>query len=253
MSAPIFGPAGTVGTAGSVFAPFLPAADGGGSLSWLDLIALEGEAGRGWVEEFSRGESDRLATTIGRALGRLRQGDLGGGRAQLDEVEREIAALPWRRASIELVLRRLHLAAASYRHYLEADFDHADRCMVDAESFIERAIELEPMLSTLAFHCPELRIQRAKICRNRHQWAAMKAHLDLVIAMLEDRHPLCTLPCGRTIFQHDLAASLRSTAAEDTEKGQKLFALVERPDAGKAFRAVLFSMYAFPGWMLDYP
>lgn len=158
---------------------------------WTYFVAISGEAGRKWVEEFSQGEPARLEDWLHQSLGLLYNRRLQEGSNLLHRVEASLPGLP--ASAVASVLHHRFLAVLAYACYCREDFDAAERLLTEAHQEVQQVIEKNPFLISLANRCSDFRLQRIRISRSQLRWEEMAKRIETARRILRDEMPLCIL------------------------------------------------------------
>lgn len=217
------------------------------------LINLTGEPGRIWVEGFRSTELMKLTKSGERAVTLLRRRRIEEAAELFVDIDRRLLAGYESPCAGRQVFERFYYGARAYYFYLLEDYSAADEDLQRAEEAVAAAVAMFRPLLPLAQHTAELRLQRARVARNRNRWDQMTAHVGAVRAMAEDRLPLCTLPTGEPVFFSTLAAYFDAiptlTAADRELLGSILDAGRRRENAETDIRW----LYTLPGTVILYP
>jgi hypothetical protein len=185
--------------------------------NWFRFIALSGEEGDKWVQEYRQPECRRLTGEISQALELLRKRQIEAGGDLLLKVVDPLRNLTHSHETIGLVLERIYNPVLAYYYYCIEDLDAAEEALEVAGGALQRAILLRPFLVPLADSFIDFTFQRARIARNRQRWVETRNYLSKVDGMIQGKLPFCRLSDGTEI---DLAVlrhfySLLPLAEED--------------------------------------
>jgi hypothetical protein len=219
----------------------------------LDVLNHCGDEARHWLERFSLEENYTLATEVFEAMVLFRRHQRAQALAKLDGVDLRLGERSHEPRSIVDLLRRWHLAAMAYYHYLEDDLDAAEAALEGARQKICDALTLHPFLVPAATHCIDFRIQRARIARRRNQWREVQRHLDTVRAIYSDRHPFCELASGRKIYLSDLRRFYLALPLTDKQLADVQFAVDENFPHHDWIDRLEENIFALPDWVIPYP
>jgi hypothetical protein len=221
--------------------------------SWVHFVAASGAEGQRWAEQYRDEEIQALIRDIDRSLVLLRQGQLEAGRALLDEVSDRRERMPQISMSIRYVLARRSHGLLAYHLYCREDYAAAERELLAAHDAVAQAISHDPFLLPLAGNCPEFRLHRARIARNQRRWAEMQQHIDVVLAMAEDRSPLCQLADG-THVRYSTLVQYYDRLPQMSEDERRDVA--DQCDPERRYRMFLrdvHSVYILPGFVVPLP
>jgi hypothetical protein len=219
---------------------------------WLHLAGLSSTAGCAWVAEYTRLGAVELTHTIDSAVVLLRGRHLHKARELLRESEARIKSMPPLNDSISRVLWRWHWSALAYERYCSEDLDTAHELLRQADEEVLLALE-QPFLLTLANHCYDFQLQRARIERNRRRWEEVARHVELGRAMLENRQPLCILRSGLKVYITDVDDFHRSIDATDDNDRVALQQILDQGRRREIFEALVRDIYVIPGFVIPYP
>src|SRR5204862_1758692 len=133
-------------------------------------VTLAGE-GRLWVEAFRSTELMRLTRLSEQAVTLLRRRRIDEARELFAEVARRLALGPGAPEAGREVFDRFYYGARAYYFYCLGDYTAADEDLERAHAAVAASVGLFLPLLPLAQHASELRLQRARIARNRNLWS----------------------------------------------------------------------------------
>lgn len=219
--------------------------------NWFHFIALSGEEGRRWVEQYQDPALMRLTQDVALALTKLREHQTETGRQLLRGAEPRLKLAGTLSPSIGFVAQRLYFPVLAYLEYCEGDFEAAERSLSQADSAVSAAIELHSFLLPLADSCLDFGIQRVRIARRRGLWLEMQQRTEVVWAMMEDRLPLCTLTDGRGIGFSALDEFYRSLPLK-AEELEHLGHLLDHAQRLRYAERIVQNLYAIPAFVIPY-
>ncbi|MEM8933511.1 MAG: hypothetical protein AAGE94_20135 [Acidobacteriota bacterium] len=170
----------------------------------LHFVALTGAPGKAWVDAFLDHEAAEAMRACESAVRLVRRHRRRAAEDLLVGVEARRAVIADDSPTYAAVLDRFYLAAVAYLDFLDHRWQVADRGIRLASAAIERSLQLCPLLFPYADHCLELRVQRARIARNRLDWSDVSDHLAECFAIAESRAPLCRWADGSPFAYADM-------------------------------------------------
>lgn len=182
------------------------------------FIELSDEAGRAWNREFEKQGYEALRLQLMRALKLMHERQVAAAREVLDEVSASFTGKVSEDPSLRLVLARWYHGIWAYCHYLDGDLERAEEELARARQAIADALEGHWFLTSLAWHCMDLRVQQARVERVRGAWQEVGRNLEMTRQMIFGEIPFCTLPGGRKIDLEALARHFSELALGDKEK-----------------------------------
>jgi hypothetical protein len=218
---------------------------------WLRFVARSEEHGRLWVEEYRRPEVRAAEVRADEALALLRRRHLEEGRAELRCMEDLLGALTVT-PSIRYVLDRWYFGILAYYEYAIEDFDAAGESLRRADAAVVAALSIERTLIPLANHCQEFRLHQVRIARNRRRWQEMRQHIEVALAMTEERLPLCLLADGTTVGFPEIVAFYDSIPDFTEEEREVLSGMLDPVIRRRIFHRFVAEIYAFPGFVIPY-
>jgi len=230
----------------------IAAAGGATQPNWFHFVAMCGEEGSRWVEEYRQPECRQLTGEISRALELLRKRQIEAGGDHLRKVADPLRSLTPSCETIGLVLERIYHPVLAYYYYCIEDYDAAEEALEAAGSALRRAIQLRRFLLPLVDSFVDLTFQRARIARNRQRWVEASNFLRKVDGMIQGELPFCCLSDGTAI---DLAGlrhfySLLPLTEEDRAMASYVF-------NGNILRSVFekteAEIYCQIGLLIPYP
>lgn len=234
-------------------APSAPNSNAFSFIAKLDVLNHCGEEARRWLALFSREENSQLAGKAFTAMVLFRRHDLRGALDLLDSLETAVLARNGEMRSVNRLLRRWHLSAMAYYHYLQDDTEAALKALDDAHEEIRALVSELPFLMPVVTHCIDFRIQRARIARRENRWRDVKAHLDVVRAIYADRVPFCVAHSGRPIKLSDLGEFYRSLPLTEKQKSDASFALDPDYPHFQWIDRLEQDIFALPDLVIPYP
>lgn len=220
--------------------------------SWYHFTALSGPEARRWIGELHSGECRRIQEDVELALLLFRRRQLAEADALLGDVDERLRGFAEADAKGH-VLRRFYLGSLAYGDYVRGDLDAAERASIAAGEEVRRAIELQRFLLPLAHHCHEFLLQRARIARNRRDWAAMRRLVAEVEEMLRGRRPYCVLADGTAIGVREVVAFCAAIPGLGEAELAHIHALTDGRAGLRLFRSFVGRLYALPGMVVPYP
>jgi hypothetical protein len=217
------------------------------------FINLTGERGRIWVEEFRSTELMALTRSSEMAVTLLRRRRIEEAAGLFSDIDRRLPAVRESPRAGHQVFERFYYGARAYHFYLLEDYSAADADLERAERAVAAAVAAFRPLLPLTQHIAELRLQRARIARNRNRWGEMAAHAGAVRAMAGDRLPLCAPPDGEPIFFATLAAFYGAIPTLTQQDRESLSGLLDDGRRRESFETNIRWLYALPGTVILYP
>jgi hypothetical protein len=218
---------------------------------WFRLVALSGNPGRSWVEEYQTSERQALMMGCQQALDLLRHRKVEEGRELLFRLE---CCVPSEESptSFLLVLERHYLPVLAFYHYLVEEFETAEKLLGQAQDAVREAIGQQSFLMPFVDSVLDFAFQRIRIARNRRHWQVMRRRVDHVKAMMEDREALCTLPDGRVISISGLRCFYASLNLGENEFSS-LASLLDPALCAETFRRLIGEIYGKTSLIIPYP
>lgn len=215
-------------------------------------VALTGRAGTDWVSAYRSHQAMDLTRLSEASVQLMRRG-------RLDEAESKLRRVAEHRQAVAdgspvhgAVLDRFYLGAQAYLVYSRGDLETADVLITRSSSAIERSIQLCPFLFPFAHQCVELRLQRARIARNRQRWNEMSDHADACQGMAEGTAPLCFLADGSRLDYDEMARLYRNDCGVDPED-PALQGMLDPDHRRRVLYETLRFIYAFNETVIRYP
>jgi hypothetical protein len=218
---------------------------------WTYFVALGGEAGRRWVEEFSQGEPARLENWMQQSLELLYSRRIQEGCELLHRVETSLPDLP--ASAVTSVLYHRFLAVLAYAQYCRSDFDRAERLLTESHQKVQQMIERHPFLLPLANRCSDLHLQRIRISRSQRRWEEMAERIEVVRQILRDEMPLCTLGNGTSVYFATLVKFYDSLPGLSKEEISAIRAVFDPDLRLRQFEVLVSNLYMLPGFIIQYP
>ncbi len=230
-----------------------PSVSASPTLQILDVVPLCGPKAERWLHAFLGSEYERLANDTFEAIQRFRRHDHTAGRALLEGVEHTLQTHQGDAPAAAHIVRRWHLSARAYYHYLCNDLEAAEQDLNDAERELGAAITLHAFLLPLIEHCVDFRIQRARIARRRHQWPDVRRHIGIVRSLFADERPFLQLPNGIELFLHDLRAFYQRLSLSDSQRDDMRSILDDTYPHDRELDRLEESIFALPDFVIPYP
>jgi hypothetical protein len=218
---------------------------------WLYFAARAGQTGREWAAEYRRHTAIVESSIV--ALELLRQGDLAGGKAALEQFAASVGMLPGIPVSMQAVMGRWYHGVAAYYFYRIGEFGKADEAMCLAHDAVAQAISESEFLLMLSVHCQEFCLHQARIARNRGQWAEMDSHIAQARAMMKDEQPLCAVADGSPVFFSTLENFFRSLEPLSPEEQQAIRGLTDKQERQRLFDRFVRRLVRLPEFAISYP
>lgn len=216
------------------------------------FIDLADDEGRAWNREFQQRGYLALRDRLNVALKLMHERQVGRAKEVLDEVAAGLEQAGGDDLSMRQVVGRWFHGIWAYYHYLVGDFAEAGRELDRAHVSISSAIERHWFLTSLASHCMDLRIQQARIERNRGNWQEMAENLELSRQMIFGSSPFCVLRNGKPITLDIIAQHFADLDLGEEEK-QATSGFFDEEGKRKDFDRHAKQMYALPGLVIQYP
>lgn len=179
------------------------------------FVALTGATGAAWVSAYRGHEVMELTRISEQSVHLMRRGELETAAAELRRVAARRPAIADASSTYATVLDRFYFGALAYLSYCQGDLDSADRTLVQASAAIEHSIQLCRGLFPFAHQRVELRLQRARISRNRLRWDEMSDHVQACEAMVDGTAPLCLMADGSPLDYREMARLYRDECQVD--------------------------------------
>lgn len=220
------------------------------SFTWLRYVALSGDEGERWVEDF---EAFRPLVQVCRecvkelraTFDHRRSGErLQGVRAALDALQG--TADP----SLLSATERWYYGALGFHFYSQRAFDEADDSMRRAHTAVIRTVDRSRCLTGLAYDCFELELHRARIARDRFRWDEMRERAATSAAMRDGTRPLCVLSDGTPIAIADVRRFYRTLPLTDEDR-EALGRIMDEQSTGAPERFV-HRMFRLTGFVIEY-
>lgn len=218
---------------------------------WLRLVRLSGVEGRRWAEEYSSNEP--LVELSFRSLVHFRHRRFDEGQELLSKLGGELRAAAGMDPSVRAVMERWYYGVLGYYFYSLDAFDQAEAAMQQAHAAIAAAIGERRFLVALADHCPEFRLHRARIARNRRRWDEMRSHVEEVRGMMEGRTPFCVLCDGTAVRTSTIREFYRAVLDPAGAEPGPLPVVLDDATRLRDFERFVHAMYRLPGFVIPYP
>lgn len=185
---------------------------------WLRFIAARGEEGAHWAAEYRQPEIGELYDSIIGSLKLMGKAKLDQALATLEAAEAKIATLPERYSpSVVKVVECWYNGALAYYHYCLEDYSRAEEILIRGHQAISRGVEIQRIILPMVYRCCDTWLHRSRIARSRHDWTAMREHLDTFRAIHRGELPFCTLADGSAIYAADLESYLAELELQDED------------------------------------
>lgn len=172
---------------------------------WLRFIAACGEEGARWAAEYRQPEIGELYDSIIGSLKLMGKAKLPEALAVLAAADERIATLEGRYSpSVVRVIECWYHGALAYYHYCREDYGQAEAILIRGHEAISRGVETQRIILPMVYRCCDTWLHRSRIARSRHDWTAMRQHLDTFCAIHRGELPFCTLADGTSIYAADL-------------------------------------------------
>jgi len=172
---------------------------------WLRFIAACGEEGARWAAEYRQPEITGLYDSIIGSLKMMGRGKLPQALETLNAAEAAIADRAQTHSpSVVRVLECWYNGALAYYHYCREDYSQAEETLIRGHQAITRGVEQQRIILPMVYRCCDTWLHRSRIARSRHDWTAMREHLDTFRAIHRGERPFCTLADGSEITTADL-------------------------------------------------
>lgn len=230
-----------------------PVGPGGEVSPFLHWVIVSGDEGRRWAEAYLSSEVRGAAQLSVGAVDVVRAGRHHEGLQMLRQARLELDALRGTTpASVYSVLERWYYGALGFYFYAIEQFDEADDAMVRAHAAVARAIKHQHYLLPLVIDCSEFHTHRARIARNRRDWAAMHEHCHAALEMRVGERPFCVLGDGREVWLRDVQAFFRSIPSITLEDWGKLAYIVDDAWNRANIERGIRRLYRLPGFVIQY-
>jgi hypothetical protein len=152
------------------------------------------------------------------------------------------------------IIARHVLSAAALYAYVRGEYEEADRLMTRSErAMLAALLHDRHLLVLFAFDCWDIRLQRARIARERRAWTRMRAHLARAAAMRTGAVPLCTLADGTRLWLADVRRFCRSVSCSEPEEREMLRIVADELESRLRAEAGARHVLRFPGFVTPYP
>jgi hypothetical protein len=219
----------------------------------LEVLSLHSDEARRWLAEFQREETFRWATNAFQAMVLFRRHEVDRALQLLSSVDEGLRTSTFESSSIRHLLRRWHLSAMAYYHYLNDDLENAKRALLAARDEVRRVLSLHPFLIPIATHCIDFRIQLARIARRENRWTEVRRHIQTLRRIYADQHPFCVLESGRPIRLSDLREFYLSLPLSEKQREDVRFALDTSYPHQDWIDRLEENIYALPDFVIPYP
>ncbi len=178
---------------------------------WRQLIARTSPDAAQWMLQY-RALDRIVGPWLIEALTLLRTGQLEAGACLLHRVADFRDRLRPADCSFCNVLGKFYFSELAYYRYAQAQYEDADREMLEAAECLRQAMDTHRFLMSMAPLLIDIPMQRARIARRRSDWPDVEAHLDQLYRMESGAVPLCVLSDGTRIDYVSIAAFLGEEA-----------------------------------------
>jgi hypothetical protein len=203
------------------------------------------------VEQYQHPEVRAVESCADEALALLRRRRLTEGHEKLRQMEDLLGSLA-ACLSIRRVLQRWYFGVLAYYQYATDNFAAAGESLRRAEEAVTEALSIERILLPLANHCQEFRLHHVRIARNQRRWQEMRHHIEVALAMAEERLPLCILADGARIGFSEIVAFYDSVPDFTDEEREVLSGLLDPVVRRRVFHRFVAEIYALPGFVIPY-
>lgn len=220
--------------------------------AWIRFVRQSGEEGKRWAEEYDRNwPITRLCQESVSVLQRRKYEE---GEGLLQRAREALAALDGStEPSLRSVMERWYLGALGFYFYSRRAFDEADCTMARAHGTIAAAIARRDWLVPLAMDCYEFELHRARIARDRQDWARMRERADNAREMRAGRTPLCVLPGGARIWMADVQRFYRSVPDVSAEDRAAVETFLDDEQNRLNAESSRWYVFRLPGFVIQYP
>jgi hypothetical protein len=222
-----------------------------GRFSLFHFVSRSCSQGLEWVRDCPWTDYGELAQRIDQSMVSLRGRQLSAGFTLLEQVDGRLALLRGISAVLCRMLERSYHGTVAYYHYCVDNFDAAEDALLRAQDAVVASIDLQPLLVPFAAHCTDLRLQRARIARNRERWYEMRQHVETARAMMEDQTPFCVLMDGTPIKLSTIKRFYQNISLSDEERGALSYILDDEVRLER-FEYSAERIYALPGIAIPY-
>ncbi|HEV7507443.1 MAG TPA: hypothetical protein VGS07_21340 [Thermoanaerobaculia bacterium] len=217
---------------------------------WVDLVALAGNDGRRWAEEYRQPACSQFLEMINRSLQLLRSRHLDSGIDLLASAHLLLLSMRDASAGLVYALERWRHSVTAYYYYCIDDLENAEDCLMKAQTAIQAAIETQTFLLWLAEHTCDFQLQRARIARNRRHWHEMRRHIQACRDMMKNRLPLCTLSDGTPIYIAAIDHFFRALPLTTEREKLALARLLDPCERHRQCQVTVDAIYALPGFVI---
>jgi hypothetical protein len=221
----------------------------------LEVLTLYSDEARRWLEAFQHEENFGWAIKVFQAMVLFRRHEVDRGLQLLNSVDEGLRS---RSQAVEFtsiihLLRRWHLAALAYYHYLNDDLEQAKDALRSARDEVRKGLSLHTFLIPIATHCIDFRIQLARIARRENRWPEVKRHIEILRRIYSDQHPFCVLDSGKPIRLSDLREFYLSLPLSEKQLEDARFALDTSYPHQEWIDRLEENIFALPDLVIPYP
>ena len=156
-------------------------------------------------------------------------------------------------AAMPEVTWRVYWGALAYYHYLRNEHLLAESCLDRAHIAIENAIAKNACVFSLANHCHEFLLHKARVSRSRKNWREMEERIAEAQMIVENRLPLCIPPGQAPIYYEDLAAKLLAIPGLTEADRKYIFPTTDGPTRRLWTENFVGRLRLIPGFVITYP
>lgn len=222
-----------------------------GRFGLFHFVSRSCAEGLQWIRDCPWSAYGELAEQLDQSMASLRGHQLAAGMSLLSQVDHRLAFLRGLSAVLCRMLERSYFGTLAYYHYCLGDLDRAEEELIQAHDAVAAAIDLQPLLVPFAAHCTDIRLQRARVARNREHWYEMRRHVEAARAMMTDQAPFCVLADGSPITLSTIQRFYQSIALSDEERGALSYILDDAVRLER-FEYSAERIYALPGMPISY-
>jgi hypothetical protein len=215
------------------------------ALVWYHFLPTHSEEGELWYQIFHASGAEQIGYDLDTIVARMqdRSGCLDAAARDLASVRDLIISLERSvPASIQGVIEEAYRGAFAYLCYRRGDLESADRELALALGAVHETIRSDKMLFTFSLKNLQLLTNRARVARDRRDWARAKEFLATCQKMIEDCIPLHAYGAA-TVYFRDVCEFYQGIEPADALDAEALEILAKPEALAGSFRTAVSAVW----------
>jgi hypothetical protein len=215
------------------------------ALVWYHFLPVHSEQGELWYQTFHTSGAEQIGYDVDVLVARMQDRScncLEAVAQDLAAVRESILALgrsvP---ASMRGVMEEAYRGVLAYQYYRQGFLERADRELELALAAVDEALRSDQILLTFSLKNLQLITNRARVARDRRDWARMEGLLETCRQMIADRVPLHQGGASAIYFR-DVCSFYQGIEPADAIDAQALEILARPESLALSFRKAIGSV-----------